>query len=387
MPTIINGCGTWYCGKRRIHRVKAGCGQCGGFTELESYDTTLFFVVFMIPVIPLGKKRILQSCSACQRHRIINLKDWEAGKSEAFNKVLEVLHADSDRRETIQKALALATVYQDEVLFDRLADTLAAHRTDDAEIQAQLGSAYEYFSRWPDAEAAFRKAHAIAPSDDTHERLAVCLLKQYRPEEAADHVRHVFESKDQEKAWLVFWLVEGFIATGMHKEALKVMDVRDDLWPALAVGKDYKRQRRTAEKNLKSGKPVRSAYLAESKTSFRAGSKLGFGWPKYVAVAIVLGLLALYFGTAIYRGQNRTVYLVNGWSKGYTVKVNGEDHQIPAGGTKQIEIPEGEVTVDWPEGGDGPHTVTIETSFFCAPSIGPCSCSIRIDSRSSNEMR
>jgi tetratricopeptide (TPR) repeat protein len=367
MPTIINGCGTWYCGKRRIHRVKAGCGQCGGFTELESYDTTLFFVFFMIPIIPLGKKRILQSCSACQRHRVIDLKAWEAGKSEAFNKVLEELQANPDNRETIQKALALATVYQDEVLFDKLADALAGHRTEDAEIQAQLGSAYEYFSRWPDAEAAFRRAHAIAPSDDTNERLAVCLLKQYRPEEAADHVRHALESKDPEKAWLVFWLVEGFMAAGMHEEALKVMDVRDEIWPALAVGKDYQRQRRTAEKHRKTGKPIKSVYLAESKTGFREGSKLGFGWPKYVAAAIVLGLLALYFGSAIYRGQNRPVYLVNGWSKGYTVKVNGEDYQVPAGGTKKIDVPEGEVTVDWPEGGDGPQTVTIETSFWSRP--------------------
>src|SRR5215208_1413191 len=147
MPTIINGCGTWYCGKRKIHRVKAGCSSCGAFAELESYDTTLFFVVFMVPVIPLGQKRILQNCPVCHRHRVVSLKDWEAGKAAAFNQILDELKADPDNRETIQKALALATVYQDEVLFDKLAAALVGHRTDDAEIQAQLGSAYEYFSR------------------------------------------------------------------------------------------------------------------------------------------------------------------------------------------------------------------------------------------------
>jgi tetratricopeptide (TPR) repeat protein len=367
MPTIINGIGTWYCGKRKIHRVKAGCGFCGGFTELESYDTTLYFVVFMVPIIPLGKKRILQNCSACQRHRVVNLKDWEKGKAAAFNDVLEDLKADPDNRETIQKSLALATVYQDERLFDKLADALAGHRTDDAEIQAQLGSAYEYFSRWPDAEAAYRRAHELQPTDDTSERIAVCLLKQGRPEEAADHVRHAFESKDPDKAWLIFWLVEGFMAAGMHDEALRVMDVRDELFPALARGKDYQRQRRTAQKYLRSGKPVKSVYLAESKTGFREGSSLGFGWPKYVAAAVALSLLALYLGSAIYRGQNRPVYLVNGWTKPYTVKVNGEDHQLRPGSAQKIEVPEGEVTVDWPAGGEGPQTMKIETSFFGRP--------------------
>src|SRR5262245_1897629 len=368
MPTIINGIGTWYCGKRRIHRVKTACPHCGAFAELESYDTTLCFVVFMIPIVPLSERRILQNCPVCQRHRVVKLRDWEAGKSQAFNAILEKLQANPDDRETIQNALGLATVYQDERLFDKLADALVGHRTDDAEIQAQLGSAYEYFSRWPDAEAAYRRSLGVESSDDTRERLAVCLLKQGRPDEATDYVKHAFESKDKDKAWLIFWLVEGFMERGMHEEALRVMDVRDDLYPSLARTKDYQKQRRTAEKNLKSGKPVKSAYLAEStKTGFREGSKLGFKWPKYVAAAVILGLLALYLGAAFYRGQNRPVYLVNGWTRPYTVKVNGQEHQLPPGAYKKVEISEGDVTVDWPEGGDGPQTVKVETGFFGRP--------------------
>jgi tetratricopeptide (TPR) repeat protein len=372
MPTIINGCGTWYYGKRRIHRVKAPCSQCQGFVELESYDTTLYFVVFMVPVVPLGQKRILESCPACQRHKIIKLKDWEAGKAKAFGDILERLQANPDDRETIQTALGLATVYQDEAAFDKLADVLAGHRTDDAEIQAQLGAAYEYFSRWADAEAAYRRAYAVKPDDDIRERLAVCCLKQGRPTEAAEYVTHVFESKDPQKAWLVFWLVEGFLEAGMHDEALKVMDVRDDLWPHLARDKAYIKQRRTAEKHKRTGKPVASAYLRESsRVGVREGSGLGFKWPKYVAAAVFLGLAALYFGVAIYRGQNRKVYLVNGWTKAYTVTLNGESHQLMPNVPKKVDVAEGDVTINWPDGGEGPQTVTVETPFFSRPFKSP----------------
>src|SRR5207302_1750703 len=204
MPTLINGCGTWYYGKRRIHRVKSSCSSCQSFAELESYDTTLYFVVVMVPVLPLGQKRILESCPRCQRHRIVGLKQWEASKAAAFNSILEKLKSNPDDRETIQHALGLATAYQDERLFDKLAEALAGHRTDDVEIQAQLGGAYEYFSRWADAEAAYVRALNRKPEDDSiRERLAVALLKQYRPEEAAEHVQHIFESKDAEKAWLI----------------------------------------------------------------------------------------------------------------------------------------------------------------------------------------
>ncbi|HVK10092.1 MAG TPA: hypothetical protein VM597_15090, partial [Gemmataceae bacterium] len=372
MPTIINGCGTWYYGKRRIHRVKAPCSHCNGFVELESYDTTLYFVLFMVPVVPLGQKRILESCPACQRHRIIKLKDWESGKTRAFGEVLERLRANPDDRETIQKALALATVYQDEASFDKLADVLAGHRTDDAEIQAQLGAAYEYFSRWPDAEAAYRRAYAVRPDDNLRERLAVCLLKQGRPTAAADYVRHAFESKDPQKAWLVFWLVDGFMEAGMHDEALKVMDVRDELWPRLAKEKAYVKQRKVAEKNQRTGKPVASSVLRESsRVGVREGTGLGFKWPKYVAAALFLGLAALYLGAAVYRGQNRRVYLVNGMDKAYTVSVNGEPHHLMPNAPKRVEVPEGEVAVDWPDGGEGPQTVTVRTPFFSRPFKAP----------------
>lgn len=372
MPTIINGCGTWYYGKRRTHRVKAVCSQCQAFAELESYDTTLYVVALMVPIVPLGQKRILDKCPNCQRHKIISLKAWEAGKAKAFGDVLERLQADPDDKPTIQTALGLATVYQDEAAFDKLADVLAGHRTDDPEIQAQLGAAYEYFSRWPDAEAAYRRAYAVLPDDDLRERLAVCLLKQDRPEEAADYVRHVFDSKDPDKAWLVFWLVEGFVAAGMHEQALKVMDVRDDLWPHLVKDKAYVKQRKTADRHKLTGKPVPSTYLRESgRTGFREGSGLGFKWPKYVAAALVLGLAALYFGVALYRGQSRPVYLVNGWTKPYLVTVNGEAHQLQPNVPTKIAVPEGEVTVESGLGDDNPQTVTVETPFFSRPFKAP----------------
>jgi tetratricopeptide (TPR) repeat protein len=368
MPTVINGIGTWYYGKRRIHRVKTLCTQCNSMGELESYDTTLFFVVVFIPVIPLAQKRIIDQCPYCRRHRVAPLKEWEAGKARAFNEVLEKLLANPDDKETFQAALALATMYQDETAFDKLADVLGSRLANDADVQTQLGGAYEYFSRWPEAEVAYSRAMAIAPTDDLSERLAVCMLKQDRPEEAIQYVSHVFEQKNPDKAWLSFWLIEGYMAKGLHRQALDLMDVRDQAFPSLTNEKAYVRQRRTAEKHQHTSKPIPSEYLKESaKTGYREGSGLGFKWPKYAAAALFLGLLGLYLASAWYRGQHRQVYLANGWTKPYKVSVNGEPHQLQPGAVKKIEVAEGNVAVDWPESGDGPQTVPIHTSFFGRP--------------------
>lgn len=369
MPSVVNGFGTWYYGKRRIHRVKAVCSQCNSLTELESYDTTLYIVAIMVPLAPIGQKRIIEECQHCRRHRVAPLKSWEAAKAQAFTDVLEKLQANPDNKETIQGALGLATAYQDEVAFNKLAEVLGDRCDRDADIQAQLGSAYEYFSRWPEAEAAYSRSMTMQPNEEIGERLAVCMLKQNRPEDAIRYLNHVFESKNPDKAWLTFWLIEGCMAKGLHEQALALMDARDAAFPSLVNEKSYQRQRRTAEKHRATGKPIPSVYLSESsKTGYKEGSGLGFKWPRYVAAAIFLGLLGLYLGAAWYKGRHRDVYLTNGWNnKPYAVKINGQEHQLQPGVVKKIELPEGDVTVDWPLGGEGPQQVRIQTGFFGRP--------------------
>src|SRR5215211_384795 len=84
MPHTINGIGTWYWGKSNLLVQDSTCKLCGSFARLTSYDTTLYFVVFFLPVIPLGRKRIIQKCPLCQRHRVVPLHKWEANKTEAI---------------------------------------------------------------------------------------------------------------------------------------------------------------------------------------------------------------------------------------------------------------------------------------------------------------
>src|SRR3954468_18427718 len=108
MPTVINGIGTWYYGRDRAHTVRGVCEFCHGVGDLTSYDTTLYFVVFFVPVIPLAKKRILEQCPGCQKHRVVDHGKWEAAKARDSAAVLERLRTDPDDRGAILQALALA---------------------------------------------------------------------------------------------------------------------------------------------------------------------------------------------------------------------------------------------------------------------------------------
>jgi tetratricopeptide (TPR) repeat protein len=369
MPTVHNGCGTWYYGKQRIHRRRSVCEFCKQVGDLESYDTTLYFVLFFVPVLPLSRKRVLDTCPRCSRHRVIPLKDWETSKATDVARFLEKLKQDPDDRETIRSGLALATAYQDPVLLDKLADTLARHRLDDAGIQVQLANSYAYFERHAEAETAFRAALAIDDDPSVRRRLGVTLLRLGQPREALPYLQHILDERLEAEAGTIFLLIEGYQAEGLHQEALELMDRRDAAFPKLAATKEYTKQRQNSERYRDSGKKIRSVYLsASSKAGYREGN-----WtvniPRLIAPVLVVGLLCAYLGTAVWMGLTRQVYLVNGTGKPYTVAVNGREQRLMPGAATPVRVAEGEVTVEFRDVKPPlePIRCRVETPFFIRP--------------------
>ncbi len=80
MPTTINGVGTHYYGKKNASVRAGACRSCGRVSNLESYDTRLFVVIVFIPVIPLGRKRIIDSCPFCRRHFVANQGEYQMAR-------------------------------------------------------------------------------------------------------------------------------------------------------------------------------------------------------------------------------------------------------------------------------------------------------------------
>lgn len=367
MPTVINGIGTWYYGRERVHVLRGVCEFCRAVGDLTSYDTTEYFTVFYVPVIPLSKKRILRQCGRCNQHRVVKRRDWEAAKANDAAAVLEKLRANPDDRESILHALALAMNYQDQDLFDRVAETLASRRRDDAEVQALLGEGYTYFSRHQEAEAAYRQALLAGDSPEGRERLGLNLLKQGRPEDAEPCLAHCYGSA--EGAGSLYWLVAAYQARGRHEDALRVIEAAFAKWPDLATDNDWQRLHKVSSKYRTSSKRIEAPLLGAPKSGgYREG-----GWqskvPRYVFPALVLAGLLAYLGTALYQGQERAVYLVNGSPATYVVAVNGVEHSVVPGRPSPIVLPEGAVTVALRTPGlpAEEQTCRIETPFWTRP--------------------
>ena len=100
--------------------------------------------------------------------------------------------------------------------------------------------------------------------------------------------------------------------------------------------------------------------------SNRAGVEKGSNWSKWVPAIVILGLLAAWVGRTIWLGSNCTVYLLNGGSKPYEVRVNNHPYIIQPGQPLPIVIDEGDLVVEAvdPRLEISPVQCKVETPFF-----------------------
>lgn len=368
MPHVVNGIGTWYYGKRRIYSYQGDCEFCERHSNLESYDTTLFFVVFFVPVIPIGQKRILQRCSVCQRHRVLSRAQWEEAKARDSAAVLEKLQEDPNDREALMQAIGFGLSYQDEPLFNDIVERLHVDRSTDALVQARLGDCYSFFGRWAETERAYRASMAIEDTEIVREALAWSLLRQERPDEARPYLQHILDNKKAASTSSIALLVEVYMSEGQHEQALEVLDLCEAAFPSLATNKKFKRQRKTARRYLHTDKKIRSVFLHGNRTGYREGGMTS-RVPYLIALLIPILCALIYFGTVIWIGQSRKVYLVNGTGKPYSVAVQGKEYNLAPSSALPIHIKEGEVPVAFvdPKLGLEPMDLRIESNFWGRP--------------------
>src|SRR5687768_9285488 len=116
-----------YWGRYEPFSRMGTCPTCGAFCQLDSYSTRDYLSMFGIPLVPLGRQRVLDQCSICRGHKSHPLAVWQKGKRE--------LTLESIRQHHQPQLLAQGT-------FD----------------VAELGWAYAYFGQDEQAESYLRKA-------------------------------------------------------------------------------------------------------------------------------------------------------------------------------------------------------------------------------------
>ncbi len=374
MPYRINGFGTGYYGKANIHRLRAQCEHCNQIGVLESYDTTLFITGLYVPLIPIGGKRILESCPSCTTHRAVPLSSWNKSKEEHKADLVEKLQANPNDKEALKKALGVSIAYQDHGLFELLHESIIGDRTDDADIQYTLGQAHRFFGEPAQAADAYRRSLTVRNNPEVHEELALLLLGMKNPKEAEKHIEHLLTEPNKEKLWLPYNLVVGYQAEGMHQEAAQVLDKVEQLYPDTAKDKDWTKLRTIATKYQNSQKKVGSPLqLSAGSSTNEKGSAFANRIPLLIFPLLLVGFAIWHACMALYIANNRTIHVVGALATPYQVSLNGQEITLSPYQVTTVVLPEGDISIEAGKGAPAgvAGKVHFETSFWTRPYVSP----------------
>jgi tetratricopeptide (TPR) repeat protein len=330
MPTTYNGIGTRYYGKKNQETRPGVCEHCSRAATLASYDTRLWFVVLLIPVIPLERKRILDYCPHCTRHRVFSLKEWEKLKAEQLAKALEKVKAAPDDTEAAFRLHGALVAFGQSAEAEKLSARMQERFARDARTQAYLGSVKEYQGRPAEALPFYQRALALNPElPEAKVAVGLDLVRQEKLEEAHQLLRFLEAQEAPQNPGALFALGCGYQKANRHREALALFTLLASRFPRLSQDKAF----RATVKKSETATGAASSTLPPR----RVNLKPALGW----AVAVVVALIAA-FGSNYYVSRNRTLHLVSGLDQTVTVEVAGHGSvTLNQPGRRELRLPEG----------------------------------------------
>ncbi|MEN8126450.1 MAG: tetratricopeptide repeat protein [Planctomycetota bacterium] len=369
MPTTVNGIGTWYYGKKNCISYDDYCPHCNRYVTLSSYDTREWIVVLFIPVIPFGKKRIMDSCPACRRHKQMSLKKYLKHKDKDYAEAMEKYDANPNDPETVINLLGVFSAYQDLESLEALAQQVTEQFADNSKVQAAIGSIYYNHGNMDQARCYLEKSLLLKSDDAVHEILGFVYLRISEPDQAAGHFQHIIDQRIQEKTGTLFALVDGYQGQGRHQDAIELMDAIVNIDPSIKNDKNYKKTRKLSEKNLHSCKPTKNRHFVRTGGGGIGQTPVNAKKAAGIAAAVLLLAFLVYSAAAFYMGKHADVYLVNGLSRSYEVMLDGQTYTIPRSGYKKINLSEGvkELTVSDENISIASEKIEMHSSFWKRP--------------------
>src|SRR6266545_6988968 len=252
MPVTYNGIGTHYYGSRNQEKRHGTCQQCGRNVELTSYDTRLWFVIVFIPVIPLGRKRIIDRCPACTRHYVQDLQKWETAKQLEISGALDAFRSNPTPEAAIEAHQALMGFHQLAQAAE-FREMMRGKFASNAKVQAYLGAVLEHLGRPAEAVTAFERALELRPDlPEARVGVAAGRLREQRLDEA----RRLLDFLEKPGASQLYSLrplenlAIGYQEAGRHEEALQLFGRLLEAFPQVAEHTGFRKMVERSEKAL-----------------------------------------------------------------------------------------------------------------------------------------
>ena len=180
----MNGIGSHYYGKKNRTEVTDWCDHCGRRATLRSYDTTECICLLFIPIIPIGKWRIVRECPLCTMHQRLRRKHVDALIQEAVDDAAKNLREHPDNPDGAAEAVGTCLGLGRPDTAEEILKLLQRQFPSDARVLMAEGAIRSQQGRTVEAERCLRRAVEISPDDPVaHYALGELLLDEGKPAE------------------------------------------------------------------------------------------------------------------------------------------------------------------------------------------------------------
>lgn len=330
MPYTVNGIGTTYFGTSNRQTQDGVCESCHRRGNLVSYETWHCICVLFIPIIPLGKKQILDYCPSCSRHRVLAYKEWVRIRDQAIGETASQFSESSDDPDKAVEMHATLVAFQKQDEAKKLAEMLETKFANNSRVQFYLAAWYERTGKTAIANRLFLRAFELSPDDLAIRRAALLTyVEEGQVDQAKGLIQPFLPGTEHFDAGMFYALAKGFQAQGRHQDAVHTLRMLLDAAPGLKTDKTFRKALAISEKAL----GVEELTIP-SDPFYRSSA---FKW--CTAIAAIIAALGLWNS---YIASNRAVTVVNGLPIPITVKLDsGKVVQVNAGGQTDVYIGEG----------------------------------------------
>lgn len=370
MPTTYNGIGTHYYGKRKVETRENTCPHCGRESTLTSYDTRLWFVVLFLPVIPLGRKRIIDQCSVCKYHYVVDLQKWATASQLEISGALEKFRNNPTPENAIEVHKQLLGFHQT-VRADEFRQKLVNDYGTNAQVQTYLGYAMVHKGRFKEARDHFENALKTRP-DLPEARIGAAMgrIRDGQLDEAAGLIDFLQKPGAAQLYSLeaLEMLGDAYQVKGRHSEAL---DIYQHLLRELPHAGQHKGFRKKVKKSEKGQR--KPSILPKKKFSWKSLFQPSTpGTPGLVLTrkgligisAVVLVFAGIFVFQNHHIKTHRKVFVVNGFAVQQEVMVNAEKLRVGPHSVRALELPEGRHEVNFTTLKTSPIQLEIQASSY-----------------------
>ncbi len=280
MPYLHNGIGTWYYGKRNVDVHVGPCESCKRTVKLSTYETRLWFVVFLLPVIPLGRKQVFNHCPACTRHRVMPLVKWKQIEAESLrNAMAQAEQNPNDPAAAIHLHATLVGCYHRNEA-QRLAEVMLTDFPDDFNVHVHLGNWFTTEGKTEESHQCFVRALELEPENPPVRRVvALGCIDKGELDRARELLRGLDVPGPNQAPLALRALADAYHARDDHQNAMEFYEAALRLAPELA--QDKLLRKRIARTEAALGRPTLILPAAAKNRS------------RYVVIAAIVVVLAV----------------------------------------------------------------------------------------------